>query len=361
MADKKKPGKKKLLILIAAGVLILLLAGAWFGSAAGYNSFFGKRFEIYEPTKARAEYFDGLEQVKYEIPSDKGQKLAGFLYSAGENQKGIIILAHGFGAGSSSYINCADYFAKRGYYVFAYDATGCEESEGESLGGFPQGIIDLDRVITFVEESGNLPKLPIGLFGHSWGAYCVSAVAALHPEVKAIIACSGFNQADSLFREEGKNIAGPLIDVLMPVIKLYERTRFGEYATMTAEEGFAATDAKIMIVHSTDDETVDPAIGYDIYYRNHKDDPRFTFIRYENRGHNYLDTRTDYMDEVDEAFRQWVKTLDYDPDDEASTERFVKDKAEYIRQNVDLKAWWAGRIDEELYAPYLAFLDEHVK
>ncbi|WP_028125397.1 helix-turn-helix domain-containing protein [Eremococcus coleocola] len=33
-------------------------------------------------------------------------------------------------------------------------------------------MIDLDYSLSFVEDSGNFPNLLIGLFGHSWGAYC---------------------------------------------------------------------------------------------------------------------------------------------------------------------------------------------
>lgn len=38
-------------------------------------------------------------------------------------------------------MDCANYFAKNGYYVFAYDATGSGKSDG--VGGVPQGVIDL--------------------------------------------------------------------------------------------------------------------------------------------------------------------------------------------------------------------------
>ena len=66
-------------------------------------------------------------------------------------------MAHGLGGGGhNSYMDCANYFARHGYYVFAYDATGNDESEGEGVGGLPQGVIDLDYAISFVEQSGNV-------------------------------------------------------------------------------------------------------------------------------------------------------------------------------------------------------------
>jgi len=53
-------------------------------------------------------------------------------------------------------MNAADYFARNGYYVFAYDATAMDKSEGEGLGGIPQGVIDLDSAISFVERMDDL-------------------------------------------------------------------------------------------------------------------------------------------------------------------------------------------------------------
>lgn len=68
-----------------------------------------------------------------------------------------MIIAHGFGGGGhNSYMDAADYFARNGYYVFTYDATAMDKSEGEGLGGIPQGVIDLDSAISFVERMDDL-------------------------------------------------------------------------------------------------------------------------------------------------------------------------------------------------------------
>ena len=159
---KRKRSKKKIVLVILACLIVLAIAGWGAFSVSIYNENFDQRFETYEPYKFHVEDFEGLTRTEYRFPSDKGQMLAGYLYSAGEDQHGIIVIAHGFGAGHNSYMDAANYFAHHGYYVFAYDATGNDESGGESLGGIPQGPIDLDHAISFVEESGNFPDLPDG-------------------------------------------------------------------------------------------------------------------------------------------------------------------------------------------------------
>ena len=360
---KKTMSKKKIILIILVCLIIFIIIGWWAFCVQMYNENFNVRGDSYTPLMLRVEDFDGLKCTEYTFPSDKGQKLAGYLYSVGEDQHGIVVLAHGFGdGGHNSYMDVANYFAKNGYYVFCYDATGCDKSEGEGVGGTPQGVIDLDYAISFVEESKDIPNLPIVLFGHSWGGYCVCSVLNFHPEVKAVIECSGFNRASDMFESGGKSQAGGVIYTMTPFVRIHERFKYGKYASHTAMDGFEASDADVMVVHSADDDVIGIEYGYDKYYEKYKDDPRFTFIRFEDKGHNEIlnDQSNTYKEELNAEFDKWLKTLDYDYNAEANKERFKKDKAEYLNENLD-HARWSSRLDEELFAQFLEFYNKAIK
>ena len=353
--------KKKILIIFLC--IIILAIGAWgMFCVKIYDENFNVRGDSYEPLMLRVEDFDGLECEEYTFPSDRGQMLAGYLYSAGEEQKGTVVIAHGFGGGGhNSYMDAANYFAQHGWYVFAYDATGTDKSEGEGVGGVPQGVIDLDHAISFVEADEALSGLPIVLFGHSWGAYSVCSVLNYHPEVKAVIECSGFNSSSDMFESGGKSQAGDLIYAMTPFVKIYERFKYGKYAKNTAMDGFESTEAPVMVVHSADDDVIGIGYGYDKYYKKYKDDDRFTFVRFEEKGHNDIlnDPEDTYKDEFNAQFDQWLETLDYDYKAEENKERFTQEKAEYITQNLD-HARWSSRLDEDLFASFLAFYEENI-
>ena len=353
---KKRRSKKRIILIALACVLILLVGGWWAFSVHMYNENFDKRFESYEPLALRVEDFEGLRRMKYEFPSDKGQMLTGYMYSAGTGQRGILVMAHGLGAGHNSYMDCANFFAQNGYLVFAYDATGNDESEGKGVGGIPQGAIDLDRAISFVENSDNFPKLPVVLFGHSWGGYSACSVLTYHPEVRAVIECSGCNRSSDLFEAGGKEQAGDVIYAMMPFIKLHERIKFGKYASNTATDGFAASDAAIMVVHSEDDGVVPIEYGCDLFYEKYGSDPRFTFIRLKDRGHSFVFDDTAYIDEFNAGFDGWLKTLNYDYQADEYRERFIADKAEYIRTHLD-RGKWCNMLDQELFDRFLSFYD----
>lgn len=358
--NKKKPKKKIALIIILCTIIVLV--GAWGTfSIITYDNNINQRFETPEALKLQLGDFDGLKCKKYQFPSNKGQMLAASLYSRGENQHGIIIIAHGFGGGQNSYMDCANYFAQHGYYVFSYDATGNDDSEGKGVGGFPQGAVDLDYAISFVEESGNFPDLPIGLFGHSWGGYSVCSVLKFHPDVKAVVECCGCNRSSDLFEAGGKYEAGDIIYSMMPFIKTHEWVKYGKYALNTAMDGFEASDASVMVVHSTDDDVVPIQYGYDLYYKKYKDNSRFTFLRFDDKGHNefFVDNDNNYMDEFNAQLDKWRETLDYDYKAEKNKERFIKDKAEYITAHLDRERW-SNRLDRKLFKKFVEFFDNHM-
>lgn len=359
---QKPKSKKKKFTIILACVLLLLTGGWWALSVHMYDKNVNKRIEPYEPLMFRLEDFEGLSRTKYEFPSDKGQMLTGYLYSAGEDQQAIIVLAHGFGGGGhNSYMDAIDYFAQHGFYVFAYDATGNGESEGAGVGGFSQGVIDLDHAISYVEENENFADLPICLFGHSWGGYCVCSVLNYHPEVKAVIECSGSNSSADLFEAGGKEQAGNIIYAMMPFVKLHERMKFGKYATDTAMDGFAASSAAVMAVHSTDDKTVPIEYGYDLYYKKYSDDQKFVFLKFEDRGHDdiFRDPGNSYRDEINAQFDSWLETVDYDYTADENLDRFAEDKADFIREHLDRKRW-SSRLDEALFGQFVSFYEKNL-
>ena len=279
---RRRKGKRPGLLrdLLALALVLPMVMGAIL-----YESFFWRRVQTTAPL---AEYA-GLMEESRAFSSNRGQPLCGYFYWVeGGEKKGVVVLAHGNGVGHRGYMSVIDFFAQKGFYVFAYDATGYDASGGRTRGGLPQGIVDLDRAISCVEADSRTKDLPICLFGHSWGAYCAAAALKLHPEVRAVASLAGFNASADMIEAQGRGLLGPVIEPMLPYISLYEALKFGRYADLTAMDGFAASQARVVIVHSADDAVVPPRYGYDRYFTAYEGDPRFTFIHCEDRGHSGL-------------------------------------------------------------------------
>lgn len=353
--DGKKDTPKRVIISCLISLAVLTFVLPFSLSVYIYESNFGERYETYAPTAFHISDFKGLAVSECTFPSNSGQKLEGYLYSKGDDEKkGVVVIAHGLGGGGhNTYMDIADYFASNGYFVFAYDATGNDKSEGDSVRGLPQGVIDLDYALRYVKADTQMKDLPIVLFGHSWGAYSVSSVLNLHPDVKAVVSGAGFNRSMDMIEAEGRNIMGDGISVMLPYVSLYESIKFGKYADYSALDGFENSDADIMVIHSSDDTVVPPQYGYDRYIEKYENDSRFVFIRLEDYGHNGVfqsGASRAYWKQFNQDFEQYVASLE--------TELTAEIKAEYINAHLDKSK--AYGLDTELLGKILAFYDKSI-
>lgn len=352
-----KKGLRILLIVVAVLIALLIAAALFFPRMIAmqvYNENFNKRFTSYEPMTWDAEDFDALQRERYTFPSDKGQLLTGYRYfHEGVEARGVVVIAHGFGGGGHRhYMHIADYFAANGYAVFAYDATGNDESEGAAVGGLPQGAIDLDHALRFVKGEPDFVGLPIMLWGHSWGGYSVGSVLALHPDVKAAVIVAGFNSSLDMLACEGRKIAGAAIDLLLPALEAHEKEAYGDYAALSILGGVAATDARVMFIHGAQDQMIPIAESFDRYHAAYAGDPRFTFVRYEDREHNYIF--------CDPARQAYVEAFNAESDAyfAGHGEPTEAERAAYYEEHLDLHQLYP--LDADLMAQMLALYDSSI-
>ncbi len=350
--------KKKLIIILscvaAALILIVFLIAPFTISAVIYDGVFGTRFETNDIYRYYPDDFDGLKADRYEFKSDDGQTLVGYRnYIENQNPRGVVVIAHGFGGGGhNSYMDVAYYFTRNGYNVFAYDATGNDESGGDSVNGLPQGVIDLCYAIDFVKGVSELKDLPVMLFGHSWGGYSVCTALNFHPEVKAVAAISGFNRSSDLIKAQGVELVGGIVNALMPYVNSIENIRFGKYAKATAMSGFEKSQAGVLIAHSQDDTVVPIQYGYDIYFSKYAGNARFKFIKYEDKGHNrilYSNDSINYLNEFSKTANEYF-------DGQNPTDDEI---AEYFRNNLDRKIY-CDLLDKELMGSIVEFFDSYI-
>lgn len=352
--NRPKNKKKIALIIITCILSILIFIIMPLLTVAIYRDNFGGRFETAGWMAYSVDDFEGLQVTECTFPSNNGQRLAGYQYSK-ENQhiKGVVVIAHGFGGGGhNTYMDVADYFASNGYLVFAYDATGNDKSEGESVEGLPQGVIDLDYALRYVKQTDTYKDLPIVLFGHSWGGYSVGSVLNCHPDVKAAVLAAGFDRSIDLIEQQGTSMIGFGMKLFLPYFSAYERLKFGEYAAYRSIKGFANSNTGIMVIQSKDDTTVPPKYGYDKFFAAYGDDPRFCFIEYEDKGHNYLyysDAAKQYREQLNKEYATYVETH--------GGEYNAEIKAEFMEQHLDKNTCY--EFDFTLMEQILEFYDSY--
>ena len=324
-----------------------------------YQEYFGRRYETISWIERSIDEFDGLTAKRHLFNSNNGQQLVGYTYyKETVDAKGIVIISHGFGGGGhNSYMDVADYFATHGYIVFAYDVTGNDESEGDSVEGIPQGVIDLDYAIRFIKGEEDYNDLPIMLFGHSWGAYSVGSVLNVHPDISAVVMVAGFNQSMDIIEEAGRQMVGEAMNLFVPYLSVIERIKFGSYSRYSCVDGFENSDAGVMIIHSADDDVVSYENQYQMFYDRYSHITRFTFISCVDKGHDYVyysDASSQYKDTLNKDFAEYINSLD-----EELTAEVAEMRTEYMNNNLDKTQLFA--LDTELLEQIISFFDSFAK
>lgn len=346
--------KKQLFGEIAAAVAkSAVIVGPPVAAAIIFDKMFGHHINTFEPLYFKLEDFPGLKREKHVFTSDQGQKLVGYLYYRdGIEKNALVVLSHGYGGGGQrTYMDCTNYLTLNGFYVFAYDATANDESEGNDIGGFPQGIIDLDHAIKYITGLKAYMDYPLFLFGHSWGGYNVCNALKDNPNVKAVVELSGFNNASDLIKIRGEGYGGNSAETISPYIESQNKARFGKYGDYSAMDAFAHSKAPVFIIHSGDDQVVPYIAGYKIYYDKYKNDSRFKFLLYENRGHGTVY----YNDEAVKYTREFEKKLNKFEKGKHSEE----EKIAFINENID-RNFWANRIDKKLFKQIIEFYKSNI-
>lgn len=318
MKITKKKLVKRIVIISLCVIFLLFIIGSFFAVRSVFHDSFG-RAEISEYTGyyRYEDYADKYEREKVQFNSN-GNKLTGYIY--GDGNQGLVVISHGLGGYSESYISETLYFADHGYTVLAYDNTGSGKSEGDGTMGMAQSVIDLDAALNYVESDSKLNSLPVFLYGHSWGGYAVTAVLGLDHDITASVSVAGYNTPMEILSEFAENMMSkPLVVIEYPFMWLNNKLTFGNMANLSSVDGINETDTRVMIIHGTEDE----AISFDgASIISHKDEitnPNVEYKVMEGKGHNdlFLDDETaEYINEKSEEYGELSDQYDGDIPDE---------------------------------------------
>lgn len=249
--------------------------------------------------------FEGLNKKSYSFPSSDGHTLQGYFYYYDnyiENR--IIIFEHGMGSGHRGYMKEIEMLAKHGYLVFSYDHTGCMESGGETTGGFAQSLKDLNDAINALKKHSEYQNYDISVVGHSWGGFSTLNICALQPDIKHIVAISGFVSVDNILKQF---FAGPLSYFYK---KIYQNEKIAnpDLIESNAIDALKNSDVKALIIHSDDDKTVSCTAHFDLLAKELSGKKNINFLKLTGKNHNpnYTAQAVKYKDEF---FATYSKAL----------------------------------------------------
>ena len=244
-----------------------------------------------------ANDFLGLKCEKYAFLSSSGNRLQGYIYSY-ENLRNIdgriVVFDHGFGGGHRAYMKEIERLCAHGYLVFAYDHTGCMESEGASAGGMAQSLCDLNDCICALKSDERFRGLDISVMGHSWGGFSTLNISALHKDISHVVVLSGFVSVKALV---GTFFDGIMKGYRKPILELEAKSN-PNFVDFDAVESLKDSNANILLVYSDNDQLVKKS-HFDTLAEGLSHKPNVKLVLENNKGHNpnYTEDAVKYLGE----------------------------------------------------------------
>lgn len=243
-----------------------------------------------------AKDFEGIHSEPYSFKGNKGQLLKGnFYFYDNPCESRIIVFDHGMGGGHLSYMKEIEMLARHGYKVFAYDHTGCMESEGESTVGFTQSLSDLDCCLKTLKADDKYKDKDFAVVGHSWGGFSTLNISTFHKDLTHVVVLSGFVSVDIISERFGK---------LKKYVTAIEKEANPSYLGCNGADSLKNTKAKALLIYSDNDKMVNKESNFDYLVSVLSERENTTFILENNKDHN-----PNYTEDAVKYLAQYLSTL----------------------------------------------------
>ncbi len=221
-----------------------------------------------------AEYYDrrkqdalALENRPHEVltmASDRGYTLNGFYYRAGsERSKTICYIVHGYRSDHADTAGpFAGYYLSRGIDIFCDDHVASGVSGGHFIGYDYLETMDCLKWIELLKKRFG-SDIRIILHGFSMGGATVANMSDKCPDnVKFIVCDSGYTSAKELLTASGDIKIPWFFGALNALNRLIAKYDLRDTDVRPAVRN---TSVPMLFVHGTDDPTVPPEMGRELY------------------------------------------------------------------------------------------------
>lgn len=257
MMPKTKRSTKPLWKRVVRAIAVFVLSFTALSMAASaiiFHVAFGDRYEGVQPLDLSYSDLDADAYPRQEHVFTSGEHmLHGYWYEV-KNEQGLVVIAHGLGGSSESHLAEALYFLDHGLSVFAFDATGTAESEGDSIIGLSQSKPDVAAAVSYVRQLKE--QLPIYLYGHSMGGYGAVAALERNLDVQAVVCIAGFRSPLRMMHGSAKEYVGVLADLQYPFLALQNWFVFGSGADTDAVQAAAESAVPVLFICGSEDTVV---------------------------------------------------------------------------------------------------------
>ena len=248
---------------------------------------------------AGAEYLRKQKHQLYTITSARGELLQGYYYPTTGGGKRIAFIVHGCRSDHASAAGVLyDFYASRGFDLFAVDNTACGASFGQHIGYDTYESEDALRWIAFLRETFG-EDVTLILHGFSLGASTVLKMSdRCGDNVKFIISDSAYRDG----REQMKYQLGPLYTP----VRLINLIRAYDLSATDVRPHLDRSRKPILFVHGQRD-TVVPFRNGPLLMSGYRGPCDALFLPDVKHIQSFYRDAETYGNKVDEFIRKYIK------------------------------------------------------
>ena len=224
----------------------------------------------------------GIQEERFTFRSGNNLLSGSRYFKTGSIPQALIVFFHGLGDGRASYTKEISLLVNEGYLVYAYDNTGCMESEGKTMISFDHTLEDQKAFFRWLDSDRRAKGLSRYAIGHSWGGFGALASAKKEYRIEKIVSLSGYTSIVTNFLSRFPT----WLCILKPIVWLGARLYEPRNGGVSSIKILKKSDAKILYIQGNNDKIVLPQAGFISLRKAFYGNPRFKFVYVEGSGHS---------------------------------------------------------------------------
>ena len=251
---------------------------------------------IHKMNEMHRSRYDGMPNVPYYHPEDLGLQAEDFSFQSGKwrlagsryyvkkgSYKALVVFFHGLGAGRDAYLKEIAAFAKQGYLVYAFDNTGCEQSQGPYIYSLSQIVKDQRAFFKWLDEDPEAQGLKRFAVGHSWGGYATIQATRKEYRIEKAVSISGFVSLSTMY---ALRVNPKMFKIMKPWISFAMWLQFGKDGDPDGVKILKESKCPLLYIQGTKDNMVPIEAGLLDLQKRLAGEHQIKLMSIPNRKHN---------------------------------------------------------------------------
>ena len=212
--------------------------------------------------------FGDIQCISIAFRNNRKQILYGTFYEAPHpiSEASCVIYLHGNASNQLEGRDIVSLFVPLGIHVFAFDFSGCGESDGEFISLGPNETQDTEAVIDLLRKDFHIQKFC--LWGRSMGASTSIFVLERHPEFIGAVIDSPYATLNLLLKEIASSMYIPngIVDSVKKKVTELSTLDVNSVNPINSACNLASS-ISLFIIHGEDDTFINPSHSKEIFQR----------------------------------------------------------------------------------------------